>query len=407
MALRLGWWTIVAGLLLNWLLAACASPPLLSEVKAVPTAITPNGESRTGLATISYQLSQPASVSIYVVDEAGRKYPFRTDERRPAGSFEAPFAGAVKPSPDGETQRILPDGVYTYVVEATTAGGARAEAKGTLAIQGADAQPLEVADLVALPATITPNGDARDDKTVISYQLTKDAEVEIYATDANGQRYLIDPPTQRFAGLHGREWNGFSGGILAGNGDYQIHVVARDKSGNVAEGIIPVTLAEGGTPDLQILEVEFTPPTVPVGGEVQVKIRVKNTGNTPIHTKGPPPGTAFSTSTSGTTGTNYFAFTDHEGRPKYFDEAGRWRAAVNWNQSDRPYPARWALTQLTVGPDSQEEYPSILPGQESVSTGSIQVLIPQTDELHFWASYEKGAIGFGPQVGQRRIGISR
>ena len=250
MAFRNGRWAMVAGLccLLTCLLAACTPQPLLAEVKAAPTVITPDGESRAGLATISYQLSQPASVSIYLVDESGQTYPFRTEERRPAGSFQAPFAGAVKPSPDGDTQRVLPDGVYTYVVEAATPTGARAEAKGTLTIQGADPQPLEVTDLVAVPATITPNGDARDDKTAISYRLSKEAEVEIYATDPSGQRYLIEPPTQRPVGLHGREWNGSSGGILAADGEYQVHVVARDKAGNITEGIVPVTLAEGGRP---------------------------------------------------------------------------------------------------------------------------------------------------------------
>lgn len=402
---------ILAGLLVlsACLLAACGSlaapgaAPLLSGVQAAPATISPNGDpdNRQARTKIVYVLGRPATVSISLIDAAGRTYPFRTAERRPAGAFEAVFAGAVKPDPNGLAQRVLPDGEYTYVVEATTADGDQTEARGAITIAGADPHPLDVANVVALPATITPNGDARDDKTIVSYQVTKESEVEIFATDAAGNRYLIEPATKRLTGHHSREWNGFSGGVLAGNGAYDLHVVARDTAGNIAASVVPVHLAEGGTPDLTILEVEFTPPTVPRGGDVQVKLRLKNTGDTPIHTKGPPPGTAF------TTDTNYFNFTDASGRPKYFDEAGKWRAVASWNQAGRQYPARWALTRPTIGPNGEEVYPPLLPGEETVVTGTIQIQIPETDELHFWGSFEKGAIGFGPTAGQQRIGISR
>lgn len=391
------------------LLSACnaiplfSASPLLAGVNASPATITPNGDQPDAVreTRISYDLAQPASVTITLIDAQGQSHQLRAAERRAAGSYQATFAGTVKPDPAGISQQVLPDGEYTYVVTAETFSGQTSEQRGTLTIDGADTRPLEVLDLVALPATITPNGDAREDRSVISYELSKDAEVEIYATDEAGQRYLIEPPTQRLTGLHSREWNGFSGGILAPNGAYTVHVVARDSSGNITEAVVPVSLAEGGTPDLQILEVEFSPPTVPYRGEVQVKIRVKNTGDTPIHTKGPPPGTAF------TTETNYFLATDAAGQPKYFDEAGKWRVAVSWNQAPRQYPARWALTKPVIGPNGEEEYPPLLPGEESVITGTIQVLYQQVDELHFWASYEKGAIGFGPIVGQQRIGVSR
>jgi hypothetical protein len=408
-----------AGLIfcLCFLLSACGptgaaflgSAPLLAGVEAAPAVVSPNGQGLNAPARIVYTVGREVMVSIYLVDNAGRRYPLRMKEPRSPGTYEAAFTGAVKANPDDVAQWILPDGAYTYVIEAETPGGQKAEATGTVTIQGADPIPLAVSDVVALPTAITPNGDARDDKTVISYRVAKDAEVELYATDAEGRRYLVEPPTKRLAGHQSAEWKGFSSGLLAPNGDYQVHIVARDTSGNVAEGIAPVALADGGTPDLQILDVEFSPPTVPVSGTVNVKIRVKNTGDTKIETKGPPPGTAFTTSR------NYFADTDRNGRPKYYDEAGKWRVAASWNQAFSQYPARWALTQPLKGPDGQvlldenglEKYPPLLPGEESIITGTIQVLIPETDELHFWGSYEKGGIGFGPTVGQMRVGISR
>lgn len=408
-----------AGLIpiLCFLISACGptgaaflgSAPLLAGVEAAPATVSPNGQNSDGPAKIAYTVGREVTVSIYLVDSAGRRYPLRLNEPRSPGTYEAAFSGAVKANPDDVPQRILPDGAYTYVIEAETMGGQKAEAQGTLTIQGADPVPLAVSEVVALPVLITPNGDARDDKTVISYRVAKDSEVELYATDAAGTRYLIEPATKRLAGLQSAEWKGMSSGLLAPNGDYQVHVVARDTSGNVAEGVVPVGLTDGGTPDLQILDVELTPPTVPVSGTVNVKIRVKNTGDTKIETKGPPPGTAFTTSR------NYFADTDRNGRPKYYDEAGKWRVTASWNQAFSQYPARWALTKPLTGPDGQprldenglETYPPLLPGEESVITGTIQVLLPETNELYFWASYEKGGIGFGPTVGQTRVGISR
>ncbi|MCS6802019.1 MAG: hypothetical protein NZ773_08785 [Dehalococcoidia bacterium] len=383
--------------------AGCQPTPLLSGVAISAPVISPNGDSIDDEAIITYTVGRQAFVSILFRDGAGREYLFRDREPRSAGSYQARFNG-VAPVDDGKaTRRVMPDGPYTFTVIAEDLAGERAEATGQVTLVNGDHRPVMITNLVlSLPGAagqvatrsaevveISPNGDGVDDEAIISYGISKDAEVVVFAKDANGRVILIDERTPRKAALYTHYWNGTASGRLVPDGAYTIHVQAFDKAGNVSEEVRTLVVRGAGKPDLRITRVEFTPTAIPIGGTLNVTIHVRNFGEVPIKTMGPPPGTHYRTDQT----FNYW--TDETGTPKYYERPGRWRVAVSWNTAGSPYPIRWGLFE-----DLDRE---LLPGEEAVITGTITVL-PRQREFRVWAAVEQGGVGFpGGEVGLKTI----
>jgi hypothetical protein len=389
--------------LLPSLVVACRPAPLLSGVGITSPTISPNGDSRDDAAIITYTVGRHALVSIVLRDAAGREYLLRDHEPRAAGSFEARFDGVVPVNDGKATRRVLPDGLYTFTVIAEDLAGERAESSGQVTIVDGDRQPVTIDNLViSLPGAagrvagagaeaieISPNGDGADDEAIISYGLSKDAEVVVFAKDPSGRVILLDERKPRQAALYSHYWNGTYNGRLVPDGVYAIHVQAFDKAGNVSEEIRSIVVRGAGKPDLRITRVDFTPNAIPIGGTLNVTIRVRNFGDVPIKTMGPPSGTPYRTDQT----FNYW--TDETGTPKYFERPGRWRVAVSWNTAGSPYPIRWGLFE-----DVDRE---LLPGEEAVITGTITVL-PRQREFRVWAAVEQGGVGFpGGEVGLKTI----
>jgi hypothetical protein len=287
----------------------------------------------------------------------------------------------------------MPDGDYTVVVRAVDEEGRVEEQRGRISLRDGDTRPPVISNVVSRYDTISPNGDAVQDETTISYALSKEATVTITAVDKSGKKHLLQPPTTTSAALHSHNWNGTAGGVLLPDGVYTIHIQAQDKAGNVTEATTAVAIEGGGTPRLEITRARFSPPAIPVGGILQVEITVKNTGEVPLRTLGPAPGTPY------TTDINFNYWKGQDGKtPLFYERAGYWRVGVEWSVAGRSYPVRWGLT-----PDLSD----LMPGQEAVITGTIQVLIQQTREVYFWASVVQEGVGFpGGRVGQQKIVIS-
>jgi hypothetical protein len=396
-------------LLLTLLLSlglSCRPAPLLSGVSISADTITPNGDGEGDRAIISYQVGREGWVSIVLRDEQGREYLLRDHEPRSPGSYQAVFDG-VAPVNDGKaTRRVMPDGRYVFTVIVDDQAGERAEASGVVTLVNGDHNPVQIDNLVlsvpgaggqvvATPSdrlVISPNGDGVDDEVIISYALSKDAEVVVFATDSRGTVIPIDQRQSRRAALYTHYWNGQANGRLVPDGEYAIHVQAFDRAGNVSEEIRWLVIRGGGKPDLRITKVDFSPAALPIGGQLQVTIRVKNFGDVPLKTMGPPAGTPYRTDQT----FNYW--TDETGTPLYYERPGRWRVAVSWNTAGSPYPVRWGLFQ-----DVDRE---LLPGEEAVITGTITVL-PRQREFRVWAAVEQGGVGFpGGEVGLRTIIIN-
>jgi len=379
-------------------LAGCAPAANLTKIDVGPGVISPNGDGADDQATIAYGLSRKSQISIMLVNGSGEEYSFRRDETRAAGSYAARFSGTYYPDPSSPQRRVMPDGEYSVVVRAVPVDkdgvpeGTEEERKGRIVIQGADTEPPVVKDVVSRYPVISPDGDALEDETDISYSLSKKATVTIDAVDAAGERYLLEPPTERSAALYSHVWNGTSTGRLLPDGAYTIQIQAQDVAGNLSESTARVAIEGGGTPSLEITRVRFSPTAVLKGKNLEVEIRVRNSGKVPLRTIGPEPGTAYDT------GMNFNFWTGADGQPIYFERAGVWRVGVEWGQAGRPYPVRWGLT-----PDLSD----LQPGQEAVITGTIKVDIDQNREVYFWASAVQEGVGFpGGRVGQQKIVVS-
>jgi len=162
----------------------CGATPLLSEAKIWPDRITPNADGDTDVAVISYRLNRNAYVSIYLLDEKNQPHYFRKDQRRSIGEHTVYFGGVVQ-------DRVLPDGRYTWVIEATDDYGKTEKAQGTLIIADADTNPPQLLNFTVYPEEFTPNQDGLDDRVTISYYLTKKAETHVYLVGPDGKRYPL------------------------------------------------------------------------------------------------------------------------------------------------------------------------------------------------------------------------
>lgn len=373
-------------------LAACAPKSLIARVSLSRDTISPNGDGVNDSVTIAYGLTRDAKVTIKFIDAEGKQYYFRRDEPRSDGDYLAPFKGTYAPDETKPNRRVMPNGTYTCVVSAEDNQGRREEVQRALTIEEADVAAPIITDVVCLPCSISPNKDAVDDEATISYRLTKGATVRLFATDQGGNQYLMEAPNRKPAALHSHRWDGTSGGALIPDGPYTVHLRAEDEAGNISESTIDMVLNAGGTPRLDVVEARFYPLSLPVGGELNVELRVKNTGSTILRTMGPPPGTPY------TTDMTFNAFKDPQnpdGPPLFFERAGYWRVGVQWGLAGNLYPIRWGL-----GKDLE-------PGEEAVITGTIKVLIDRTREVYFWAGVVQEGIGFpGDRVGLQRIIIS-
>lgn len=368
-----------------------ATRPLLSDVQCQPAVISPNGDGIGDEATIAYTIGRRATVKIALTAADGQEYVLRDAMMRAPDSYQIKFNGAVN-VPGTPNSRVLTDGKYIGRIEVVDESGETARQDFAITLENADSTPPTISEVVTHPPTISPNGDAFEDELTINYTLSKKAEAILYVTDAEGRFYLLDAPKEREAAIQSFLWNGTeNGGKLLPDGDYTVHILARDQAGNVTEQTAPVRLDNGGTPRLEIVKVKFTPAAIPLGGKVHLQITVRNTGDTEIkwdESMGPPPGTEY------TTDQTYGYWRDKDGKPLYYERNGVWRVGVMWTNAPTVYPARWGIGK------------TLAPGEEATITGDITVL-QRNEEIYFWASVEQGGVGFpGGQKGITRIVVS-
>jgi hypothetical protein len=364
---------------------ACSVRPLLYGVSVQPKVITPNADGLEDVARVAYRLGRSANLSIYLVDASGERHYFRDDRRRSAGTYGVDFGGVV----DG---RMLPDGQYTWVVEANTDDGANARAEGSLTIQNADTQRPELRGFSVYPQVFTPNQDGKHDRVTINYYLTKEAQVSVYLFGPDGQKYPIAEKERDVeAGEPGFHTYDYEGGVDRGaepppDGDYVVRAEAVDLVGNRTVVTSTLTIQDGGRPRADIVNahVDFYNPetgdkVVPLGSTLAFTLTVENTGLTPIRTSGPDSGTPYRSDQ------NFNSLGD-------FETPGAWRVGIDYEGNPSyAYPYRWGLGHLDDLEkqviDGQTFY-YLMPGQRMVVTGTIQIVdVPAAsrDRVNFWA----------------------
>ncbi len=278
---------------------ACRSDqPLPGPVTVEPSVITPNGDGQADVARISYEIGQPARVSITLQPEEGDVHVLRHQESRQPGSYEALFGGVIE-------GRMLPSGRYTVTVSAQPLDETASPASvvSWLEIQGADPAPPRVEGFSADRTAFTPNQDGIGDGVRISYRLDEAvADFRLwleqadgtYVTDIVQETKTADDPTQ--PGAHSFR---FDAGVEADappppDGEYRIVAEVRDRLGRVARESLPLTIRDSGKPSVALKgDVVWSERILPLGATLTFTATVQNMGDSPIRSRGPEPGFVY------------------------------------------------------------------------------------------------------------------
>jgi hypothetical protein len=360
------------------LLGGCGPRSLLEDVAIRPEVISPNADGQDDIAEIKYTLTRQSQITIYLQDAEGNRHYFRQDKRRSKGERTAYFGGVI----DG---RLLPDGDYMMVFEAIDEKGRQAGAQRPITLAGGDPVYLEIQNLSIWPTHFTPNRDGITDRVTIGYNLNKEAtRVEVYLLDDEGTKYPVAEDEIREAGAIGSHEHDYDAGIDLGasppaDGDYTVVVEAEDAVGNQARATGTLTIEDGGVPLVEIVNraAQFSPEVVPLGGTLTFTCTVKNVGRVPVRTKGPEPGTTYSTSE------NFNALGEYE-------EPGLFRVGLDFegNSAGRAYPFRWQLgmdDELTVIETEVGEATYLMPGQTVTVVGHLRIEdAPPSVEPYYW-----------------------
>jgi hypothetical protein len=382
--------------------------PVIVNASVSPSSITPNADGDADVAVVSYRVRRASLVSIYFEGGAGQRYTFRRDGVRERGDYSVRFGGVVEgfvnegEQINGEVlERLLPDGTYTWVIEAVDDLTGRTDrATGTLIVEDADTVPPDIWDFSISPEVFTPNQDGLDDLVTINVYVPKEAQLQVFLIDAEGQRYFV-PESQegRLAGEAGRHTYLYDGGVDMGrdpppDGDYTVLVEAQDAEGQRVRTQSQVAIQFGGLPLAEIVAqpvgdtVRFSAETVLIGDVLTFELTVENYGDAPIRTTGPAPGYVYAQS-------ELYSSTGH------YEESGAWRIGINCDTCLTDYPWRWAIgsaDELTaIEVNGQTQY-YLMPGQRAVVTGGIRMenAVESRNPQQFWAGLIHEDVGIAP-----------
>jgi hypothetical protein len=352
---------------------------LLRNVAMDMAEITPNADGDSDATTISYQLSRNGRVSIYFENENGDRFYFRQEKKRGAGDYRVAFSGVVDgfslPTDQVQGQilsRLLPDGRYTWTVEASDEQGVTERQQGQLTVRAGDPELPDMRDFSLDRATFTPNRDGIDDRLKVQFFLTKDvADVRVFLVMPDGsERPVLEFEQDVPSGSAGWHYYDYAGGVDEGatpppDGTYPLVAIARDEEGQVVRVEDELTITYGGVPRAHI----FPPPTgetvtwdataVAICDTLHFTLTVENYGTTPIRTSGPPPGTVYDSDW------NYNTL-------GWFTESGAFRVGIGFENEITNYPYRWAVGSPEDLTEIDGQY-YLMPGDRAVVTGGIRL----------------------------------
>ncbi len=390
---------LVAALLLGgaWLVLHPGGPALTAAAFSLK-AITPNADGRQDVTRLSYTLRRPANVSIYFLDAQGRRFDFRRDAPRASGDHQVDFSGIVDAYHlPGDTftgellARVLPNGAYTWVVEAAEAGRPSGQITGPLTISDADTTLPELRNFTVSPPEFTPNQDGLNDRVRINVWLDKDVaedglQVTLISNADNTQLPIAETNGALQPGQRGEHQYDYDGGIDLGqnpppDGLYVVRAEAEDRLGQRLAVTSTLTIKDGGLPRAEILNglVEFSATTVQLGQTLYFTLTVENYGRSPIRTSGPPAGTV------------YQSMTQNANTLGEYEQSGVYRIGLMCQTCKSDYPWRWALgtpdTLTTVKDESGHTQYYLMPGQRAVVTGGVVLdqVVESRNPQYFWA----------------------
>lgn len=372
-------------------LTACGSTNLLTNT--TPNALVLD---RDGGAAVnfSYRLGKTAEVWVVLQNAQGQQFPLREGQVRTPSSdpYTLRFDGTAPVKNDPEiVQRALPSGDYTYTIQAKTDSGEEQTSSGTLSIRGGDVPPPQIQNLTVSPQIVSPNADGVDDQAEITYQLPVTATVDLSIARPDGGPAIPiitgeeQDPTPQTA-----RWDGkTSDGAVLPNGVYTYTLRVQDDYGNIAQRSGPITIADSGQPEATITYSNIAPARIELGDVITVTLRIKNTGDVPIRTYGPPSGYEYSTNQ---------VFSSIEDGQYVQKSGGFWRVGLDWDGNTsagpRRYPYRWAISPR---PPEQWQVPFkedvLKPGEEAEVIGLVKVDQPE-NKMGFYVGLTWDGVGF-------------
>ena len=229
-------------------------PPLaLAGVRPDPETVSPNADGVADTQTVSYELTQPATVGAVVVDAAGVEVLDAEPARwRRAGTHVATIAPAA-----------LPDGTYTVRLRARTAAGEEATAEVPLTVT------RTLGSAAVVPTVMSPNGDGRADVLRLAFTLTKPADVTV-TVQRDGRRVAVAWSGRLFPGRRAVRWDGAKPDGIVQDGDLVTAVEADD---GAATARIDLPFVVDTTPP-RLRLVSAAPLRIAVGEAAALRVRV-------------------------------------------------------------------------------------------------------------------------------------
>jgi hypothetical protein len=194
---------VLAILLFSLSLGGCHLRPLLYDVSVSPDVISPDADGSDDATNIEYKLSRNALISIYFENADGERFYFRQERPRSAGEYRVQWGGTVNQRRWLENEYgqqlveswVMPDGTYTWVIEATGEDGGTGHAEGQIVLNGGDATVPELRKFTVTLPVFTPNQDGLADRTGVSYFLNKNVDnvrVYLYHPDQPDIEYPLE-----------------------------------------------------------------------------------------------------------------------------------------------------------------------------------------------------------------------
>jgi hypothetical protein len=402
--------------------------PLLTDAGFSLSKITPNADGVEDAAEIRYTLNQNARVTIAFADKtSGHRYVFRDAEPRVIGPYRVLFSGIVDgyvlpgEAPGGTIEtRLMPNGDYTWTIDAVPDSGSPMSASGDLTIADADLLLPAIQNFDVSPQVFTPNQDGIDDRVEINIYLPKPATLTVYLEDKDKSRFYVSERMEgRKPGEEGAHVFDYDGGVDNNtppppDGQYTLVAVSQDLEGQRIRRTSTITLQDGGLPNAEIVaqstggavtwitipykdsyytDSKTTGEPVPAPQGVTsvlaqiampqddlliFRLTVSNYGSTPIRTVGPWPGAVYQydqTSAAMTTQA----------------ETGAWRVGLACERSETSLPWRWAIgspDQLTKVERDGETFWYLMPGKQAMVWGAVRMtrLIKTRNPQECWAA---------------------
>lgn len=413
---------VVLGLLCL-LMTGCHLRPLLYDVAVAPDVISPNADGTDDATNIEYKLSRNASISIYFENADGERFYFRQARPRSAGDYRVQWGGVINQSRwlENEFGRqlvkswVLPDGSYTWVVEAEDEDGQIERIDGQITLSDGDTIPPELRQFtVALPE-FTPNQDGLNDRTGVAYFLNKDVEsVNVFLVNPDRpdiQYPLEEQERTAQPGEAGYHYYDYDGGVDRGadpppDGTYIVTAEARDQAGHHIVVSSTLTILDGGKPRAEVVNgeiqwgdamrsLEGTEMYIPLGATLVFTTYIENYGRVPIRTSGPPSGTHYRSDQ------NYNTLALEMAEDSFHQQAGVWRFGINFDVSETDFPYRWAVGRADELRkeiiDGREQW-FLDPGKRGTVSGTIEMVGPfPREEIFAWGGLIHEYVGISAQ----------